>query len=161
MLHHKVYIKREKSRFGAFRLVKDAALQVLKEENVMVPCSVNVLITDDEAIHKLNREYRGVDRPTDVLSFPMQELKAGHFCADPDEIDPESGTLPLGDIVISYDRAVEQAKEFGHSPARETAYLTVHSMLHLLGYDHMDEGPEKAQMRKREEEILGKMGLAR
>ena len=99
-----------------------------------------------------------IDNPTDVLSFPMFSLEAGNPPKDWDAyIDPESGLCPLGDMVISLERAVAQAKEFGHTTRREIGYLTIHSMLHLLGYDHLDEGPEKAQMRAREEEISSKI----
>ena len=95
---------------------------------------------------------RGVDRPTDVLSFPMFELAPGEKPGEEDA-DPATGLVPLGDMCISLERAQTQAKEFGHSTRREVGYLTIHSMLHLLGYDHMDDGPQKAQMRAREEAI--------
>ncbi len=132
----------------------------LEAEGMEDACEINVLITDDEGIHQINLEQREVDRPTDVLSFPMFDLEPGEH---PDELDadPETGLIPLGDMVISLERAEEQAKEFGHSVEREICYLTVHSVLHLLGYDHMDEGPMKAQMRQREENILGALGITR
>jgi len=123
-------------------------------------CEINVLITDDEGIHQINLDMRQVDRPTDVLSFPMFELEPGEH-PDEEDADPETGLIPLGDMVISLERATEQAGEFGHSVEREVCYLTVHSVLHLLGYDHMDEGPMKAQMRQREEAILGALGITR
>ena len=140
-----------------FQRVITAALDA---EGVDVPCEINVLVTDDEGIHQINLEQREIDRPTDVLSFPMFELEPGEH---PDEMDadPETELVPLGDMVISLERAGEQAKEFGHSVEREVCYLTVHSVLHLLGYDHMDEGPMKAQMREREEAILGGLGITR
>ena len=140
-----------------FQRVITAALVA---EGVEVPCEINVLVTDDEGIHQINLEQRDIDRPTDVLSFPMFELEPGEH---PDEMDadPETELVPLGDMVISLERAGEQAREFGHSVEREVCYLTVHSVLHLLGYDHMDEGPMKAQMRAREEEILGALGITR
>ena len=140
-----------------FQRVITAALNA---EGVDVPCEINVLVTDDEGIHQINLEQRKIDRPTDVLSFPMFELEPGEH---PDELDadPETELVPLGDMVISLERAGEQAKEFGHSVEREVCYLTVHSVLHLLGYDHMDEGPMKAQMRQREEAILGQLGIGR
>ena len=140
-----------------FQRVITAALNA---EGVDVPCEINVLVTDDEGIHQINLEQRDIDRPTDVLSFPMFELEPGEH---PDEMDadPETELVPLGDMVISLERAREQAGEFGHSVEREVCYLTVHSVLHLLGYDHMDEGPMKAQMRAREEEILGALGITR
>ena len=132
----------------------------LDAEGMEDDCEINVLITDDEGIHQINLEQRDVDRPTDVLSFPMFDLEPGEH---PDEMDadPETGLIPLGDMVISLERAREQASEFGHSVEREVCYLCVHSVLHLLGYDHMDEGPMKAQMREREEAILGELGITR
>lgn len=124
------------------------------EEGICVPCEINVLITNDQGIRAINKASRDVDRATDVLSFPMFQLEPGNPPADWEEyIDPETGLCPLGDMVISLERAVAQAKEFGHSTRREVGYLTIHSMLHLLGYDHLDEGPQKAQMRAREEAI--------
>lgn len=135
---------------------------VLREEGVPVPCEINVLVTDDEGIHVINRESRQVDRATDVLSFPMFDLTPGKLPEDWSEyLDPMTGRCPLGDMAISLERAVAQAKEFGHSTRREVGYLTIHSMLHLLGYDHMDEGPQKKQMRLREEAIAASLGLRR
>ena len=101
-----------------------------------------------------------MDSPTDVLSFPMFQLEAGKTPEDwGPYLDPESEMCPLGDMAISLEKAITQAKEFGHSTRREVGYLTIHSVLHLLGYDHMDEGPQKAQMRAREEQIAS--GIAR
>ena len=125
------------------------------------PCEVDVLITDDEGIHQINLEQRGIDRPTDVLSFPMFNYRPGQPQADGADADPATGLTPLGDMVISLERARAQAEEYGHPLERELCYLAVHSVLHLLGYDHMDEGEEKAQMRAREEAILGKLGMTR
>ena len=132
----------------------------LEAEGVSLPCEINVLITDDQGIRQVNREQRGVDRPTDVLSFPMFDLRPGETPQPGDE-DPESGLVPLGDMCLSLERAAAQAGEFGHSVERELSYLTVHSVLHLLGYDHMDEGPMKRQMRLHEEFILDKLGIRR
>ena len=126
-----------------------------------VPCEINVLLTDDEGIHAVNRETRGVDRPTDVLSFPMFELEPDVPPEGEAFLDPETGRCPLGDMCISLERAAAQAEEYGHSLDRELCYLAVHSALHLLGYDHLDEGPMKRQMRAREEAILGKLGITR
>ena len=133
----------------------------LEAEGVEIPCEINVLLTDDEGIHAVNRETRGVDRPTDVLSFPMFELEPGVPPEGEAFLDPETGRCPLGDMCISLERAAAQAEEYGHSLDRELCYLAVHSVLHLLGYDHMDEGPMKRQMRAREEAILGKLGITR
>ena len=134
---------------------------VLEAEGVTVPCEVDVLLTDDAGIHQINLEQREVDRPTDVLSFPMFEFAPGEPPVDDADADPETGLTPLGDMVISLERVKAQAKEYGHSNRRELAYLTVHSVLHLLGYDHLDEGPQKAQMRAREEAILNGLGITR
>ena len=134
----------------------------LEAEGVSFPCEVDVIFTDDEGIRAINREQRGVDRPTDVLSFPMFDLTAGTPpTLDDVEVDPGTGLVPLGDMVISLERAQAQGAEYGHGPERETAYLAVHSVLHLLGYDHLDEGPQKARMRAREEAILGELGITR
>ena len=133
----------------------------LEEQGVELPCEISVLLTDDEGIHQINLDMRGVDRPTDVLSFPMFELEPGIPPEGENYLDPESELCPLGDMCISLERAEAQAAEFGHSVEREICYLTVHSVLHLLGYDHLDEGPMKAQMREREEAILEKLGITR
>ena len=133
----------------------------LEEQGVELPCEISVLLTDDEGIHQINLDMRGVDRPTDVLSFPMFELEPGVPPEGEDYLDPESELCSLGDMCISLERAEAQAAEFGHSVEREICYLTVHSVLHLLGYDHLDEGPMKAQMREREEAILEKLGITR
>ena len=133
----------------------------LEAEGVELPCEINVLLTDDEGIHQINRDMREVDRPTDVLSFPMFELEPGTPPNGEDYLDPATGLCPLGDLCISLERAQAQAEEFGHSVEREICYLTVHSVLHLLGYDHLDEGPMKAQMRQREEAILESLGITR
>ena len=142
------------------RLLRRVITAALDAEGVTVPCEINVLITNDAGIHEINREQRDVDRPTDVLSFPMFDLQPG----DKPEVgwaDPDTGLVPLGDMVISLERCAEQAVEFGHPLERELAYLAVHSALHLLGYDHMDEGPMKALMRQREEAILETLGITR
>ncbi len=128
--------------------------ETLKAEGISVPCEINVLVTNDAGIQTINKASRSVDKPTDVLSFPMFNLTAGAPPEDwSDYIDPETGMCPLGDMCISLERAIAQAKEFGHSVKREVGYLTIHSMLHLLGYDHLDEGEQKRQMRAREESI--------
>lgn len=126
----------------------------LDAEKVDVPCEINVLVTNDKGIRAINSASRNIDKATDVLSFPMFQLTPGELPEDWDDyLDPESDMCPLGDMAISLERAIVQAKEFGHSTKREIGYLTIHSMLHLLGYDHLDEGPMKAQMRAREETI--------
>lgn len=132
----------------------------LDAEGVEAPCEVDVLVTNDTGIHRVNVDMRGVDAPTDVLSFPMFELAPGDKPSEEDA-DPATGLVPLGDMCISLERAKAQAREYGHSDLRELAYLAVHSVLHLLGYDHLDEGPMKAQMRQREETIMRELGLER
>ena len=132
----------------------------LSAQGVDFPCEVDVLVTNDEEIHALNREARQVDRATDVLSFPAFDLQPGEL-PGPEDADPGTGLVPLGDMMISMEHVAAQAKEYGHSNRRELAYLAVDSVLHLLGYDHLDEGPMKRQMREREEAILGELGIAR
>ena len=160
-MNHEILIETEvdgaEPYAGLLRRVIPAALEA---EGVSFPCEVDVLFTDDEGIHAINLEQRGVDRPTDVLSFPMFDLQPGDKPGEEDE-DPDTGLVPLGDMCISLERAQAQAEEYGHSVQRELSYLAVHSVLHLLGYDHMDEGPMKKQMRQREEDILGTLGIVR
>ena len=132
----------------------------LAAEGVDFPCEIDVLLTDDPGIRAINREMRQVDRATDVLSFPAFDLRPGELPGTEDA-DPATGLVPLGDMMISLEPAARQAKEYGHSNRRELAYLVVHSVLHLLGYDHLDEGPQKARMREREEAILAVLGITR
>ena len=135
-------------------IIRKCVETTLAAEGVKVPCEINVLVTNDKGIRAINLACRGIDKATDVLSFPMFQLEAGNPPADWDGyMDPDTNMCSLGDMAISFERAVAQAKEFGHSTRREVGYLTIHSMLHLLGYDHLDEGPQKAQMRGREEAI--------
>lgn len=135
-------------------IIRKCVESTLAAEGIHIPCEINVLVTNDKGIRAINLACRGIDKATDVLSFPMFQLEAGNPPKNWDEYkDPETDMCPLGDMAISLERAVAQAKEFGHSTRREVGYLTIHSMLHLLGYDHLDEGPQKAQMRAREETI--------
>ena len=135
-------------------IIKKCIASTLDAEGVKVPCEINVLVTNDNGIQAINQACRQIDKPTDVLSFPMFQLEPGNPPADWEEyLDFETDLCPLGDMCISLERAQAQAKEFGHSARREVGYLTIHSMLHLLGYDHLDEGPMKKQMRAREEAI--------
>jgi probable rRNA maturation factor len=141
-------------RFTIGSIIKTCINETLAAERISVPCEINVLVTNDAGIHIINKESRDIDRPTDVLSFPMFEFEPGNPPADwVDYQDPATGLVPLGDMCISLERAEAQAQEFGHSLRREVGYLTIHSMLHLLGYDHLDEGEMKKQMRSREEAI--------
>ena len=141
-------------------LIRKTIRTALEAQGVTVPCEVDVLLTDDAGIHAINREMRQVDRATDVLSFPEFDLTPGEL-PSPQDADPGTGLVPLGDMVISLEHVASQAKEYGHPRRRELAYLVVHSALHLLGYDHLDEGPEKKQMRAREEAILASLGITR
>lgn len=158
----KVMLSRTRPGLGhneARRLIQRAIRAALREEKVPDDCEVSVLLTDNEGIHELNRGYRGVDRPTDVLSFPANELSPGQFDAALCEEDAETGRLFLGDMAISLEKCEAQAVEYGHSFERELMYLTVHSTLHLLGYDHVDEGEMKRQMRGREDAIMSRLGV--
>lgn len=156
-MKHKINLVFEQlslQRFVIGNNIKKCIASALEAERISVPCEINVLVTDDAGIQIINRESRQLDKPTDVLSFPMFQLEPGNPPDDWTEYqDPATGLVPLGDMCISLERAVAQAKEFGHSVRREVGYLTIHSMLHLLGYDHLDEGPMKKQMRSREEAI--------
>ena len=145
---------------GQRAFIRKVIRTALSEEGMTLPCEVNVSITNDEGIHEINLEMRGVDRPTDVLSFPVFDLLPGEL-PDEEDADPGTGLIPLGDMVISLERVTAQAEEYGHSNRRELAYLVVHSVLHLLGYDHLDEGEQKRQMRGREEAILAVLGIVR
>ena len=156
-MRHKINLVFEElslRRFTIGGIIKTCINETLKAERISVPCEINVLVTNDAGIHIINKTSRDIDRPTDVLSFPMFEFTPGNPPTDwVDYQDPATGLVPLGDMCISLERAEAQAQEFGHSLRREVGYLTIHSMLHLLGYDHLDEGEMKRQMRGREEQI--------
>lgn len=140
--------------FSVWNIIRTCIEKTLLVEGVHIPCEINVLVTNDKGIQVINHASRDLDKPTDVLSFPMFQFVPGEFPLDWAEyVDPETEQCPLGDMAISLERAKAQAEEFGHSLRREVGYLTIHSVLHLLGYDHLDEGVQKAQMRAREEEI--------
>jgi len=140
-------------------LVKKVITTVLKVEEVIDNVEVSVSFVDNEEIRKLNKYYRGIDKPTDVLSFPLAEFEETYDKIE--KIDQESEEVqPIGDIVISLEKALEQSIEYGHSFEREVAYLTAHSMLHLLGYDHQTE-EERKIMRQKEEEIMARLNIRR
>ena len=136
------------------RLIRESVLATLAYEGFGNPCAVLVTFTDNEGIRDLNRQYRNMDKPTDVLSFPLIDFAGG------DEPPVDEPQAMLGDIVLSLEQAAAQAEEFGHSFEREAAFLTVHSMLHLLGYDHVNGEEEDREMRRRQREILEGMGLS-
>ena len=151
--------------FEAEEVAGKVIVEALDLENCPYEVSVNVLLTDDQGIHAMNKQYRGIDRPTDVLSFPNVDYEnpsdfTGIEDTAEDYFDPESGELCLGDIVISVDKVYAQAEEYGHTPRREYAFLIAHSMLHLLGYDHM-EPDEAAVMEQKQEDILNRLGITR
>ena len=162
------YVENEVSVKFVFDIkeLADAVMeQVLSMENCPYEAQVNLLITDDEGIRGFNREYRQIDAATDVLSFPMLSFEsAGDFSKvenqEADNFDPESGELLLGDIIISADRVSGQALRYGHSKKREFAFLVAHSMLHLCGYDHMEEEAAK-EMEDKQEQALCALGITR
>ena len=134
-------------------LIREAIVESLVYEGFENDVQLSVTFTDNEGIRAINKSYRNIDSATDVLSFPLVDFEGG------EEPPTDEPLLPLGDIVISLERAREQALEFGHSYERELAFLTVHSMLHLLGYDHVNSEEEDLDMRRRQKEILEGMGL--
>ncbi|HIS04412.1 MAG TPA: rRNA maturation RNase YbeY [Candidatus Fimenecus stercoravium] len=139
---------------GVRMLVRRCCHAVLVQENFEGSAEISVTFVDDEQIKELNKKHRDIDKPTDVLSFPLGEN--GKY-----DVNPETGAKILGDIVISMETAVRQAEEYGHPLQREVAFLTVHSMLHLLGYDHVNGGLEAVHMREKEEAVLTQLGLKR
>ena len=146
-------------------IIETIVLAALDYEKCPYEAEVNVLLTDNEEIRRLNREFRSIDRETDVLSFPMGDFETpSDFDRLEDQAEdyfnPETGELLLGDIVISVDKVQEQAEKYGHSQERELAFLVAHSMLHLCGYDHMEE-EERLIMEKKQEEILSLQGYTR
>ena len=145
-------------------IINEVVCASLDYEGCPYEAEVSVTLTDNESIHAINKEFRNIDNPTDVLSFPLVDYEeAGEFdfLEDRDDcFNPESGELMLGDIVISVEKVYEQADKYGHSPKRELAFLTAHSMLHLFGYDHMTPD-EAAVMEKGQEEILAAIGITR
>ena len=146
-------------------IINDMVLASLDYEECPYEAEVNVILTDNDAIQEINREHRCIDAPTDVLSFPMVDYKVPSDFdhvedAVEDYFNPETGELILGDIVISVDKVEEQADKYGHSQTRELAFLVAHSMLHLCGYDHMEDG-EREQMEERQKKILETRGYTR
>ena len=151
--------------FDYKKVIQDVILQSLDYENCPYEAEVNVLLTGNDEIHEINLEQRQIDRPTDVLSFQMVDYYTpADFSHLEDGGDiyfhPETGELMLGDIIISVDKVLEQAEAYGHSQTRELAFLVAHSMLHLMGYDHMEE-EERIDMERRQEEILNQLGIQR
>lgn len=156
----KLYFTNEQDKvkisFKIRSLIKKAVKETLTEEKFEYPAEISVSFVDNQKIHELNREYREKDRPTDVLSFPMWEKEE---LADGSALDGHAVTL--GDIIISAEKAKAQAEEYGHSIEREITFLSVHSTLHLLGYDHEVSADDEAYMNKKQEDVLVKIGLPR
>ncbi len=146
--------------------LENTIMETLKEEEVNVSCEVSLVFVDNDEIREINNENRGIDRATDVLSFPILDYPKDKVYKEVykeekfDETFLDGDDLVIGDIVLSLEKALEQSKEYNHSFEREASYLVVHSVLHLLGYDHMEE-EEKKRMREREEEILNKLNIRR
>ena len=151
--------------FDVEQIVEAVAVEILDSEQCPYEVQINVLLTDNEGIREFNNEYRQIDRETDVLSFPNLDYEIpGDFEIDEDMeadyFDPDTGELILGDIVISVDEVMEQAEKYGHDVKREYAFLIAHSMLHLFGYDHMDE-LERETMEHKQEDILMRLNITR
>lgn len=151
--------------FDYEKVIKDVVSKTLEIENCPYEAEVNVLLTNNEEIHETNKEFRDIDRPTDVLSFPMVDYKCPSDFSLVEEnpesyLNPETDELLLGDIMVSVDKVYEQAEEYGHSSKREFAFLIAHSLLHLLGYDHIDD-EERKIMEVRQETILNDLGITR
>lgn len=153
----KVYITDRQDKIkletGIRLLLRRCCNAIIEEEGMTDSYEVSITFVDNEQIHKMNKEFRNVDMPTDVLSFPLGEN--GEW-----DINHDTGNYQLGDVVISLERAEEQAKSYGHSFRREIAYLTAHSVFHLLGYDHVNGGLEQVKMREKEEAVMTQIGLA-
>jgi len=150
--------------FDSKKLAEDVINAAIEYMEFPFEAEVSVTITDLDGIHAINKEFRDIDRPTDVLSFPMIEYKEAGFFDDLEEQDelfnPESGEIMLGDIVLCVPKIIEQASEYGHSQKREYAFLIAHSMLHLFGFDHLTES-EASVMEKKQEEILALLNITR
>jgi len=161
--HHVIFENdQQKVNIGEniFKLLEEVAISCLEQENIDKACEIAITITDDSAIREINREFRGKDSATDVLSFPIVNMINGVIQDDEGDYNPENEMLMLGDIVISIDTALKQADEYGHLVERELAFLTSHGVYHLLGYDHMDTASEKIMIGK-QESVLSKLGLFR
>ena len=163
------YVENEtgaKFDFDIEELARSVAEAVLKSENCSYNVEISLTITDDDGIHEINKEFRNIDKPTDVLSFPTISYdEPGDFSVIEGEqkvdlLDPDTGNISFGDIVINENRERSQALEYGHSEKREFAFLVAHSMLHLCGYDHMEED-EAAVMESKQNEVLNSLGITR
>jgi probable rRNA maturation factor len=160
----RIFIENEQSELDLKEehagLLNKTVLTCLQDENVEIGCEINILITNDASIRQINRQFRNIDRPTDVLSFPIINIKNGRILSEEGDYDMDEGLLLLGDIVISIETAQRQADQYGHPLERELAFLVSHGVFHLLGYDHMEKDEETIMMSK-QELVLNKMGLKR
>jgi metalloprotein, YbeY/UPF0054 family len=141
-------------------LIRKAVNESIKLSNIQFGCEISITLVDNDRIREINKQYRNIDAPTDVLSFPMLDMHEGVIISTEGDYDLDEDRLLLGDIVISLEKAEEQAQEYGHSYNREIAFLTTHGIFHLLGYDHMDYEQESKMMGK-QEEVLTNIGLVR
>lgn len=165
MTIHIEYEAEKKLELPYEEIIRDIVEASLDYEECPYEAEVNIVLTDNDGIQEINLDYRKIDSPTDVLSFPMVAYDAeSDFChvedAAFDYFNPETGELILGDIIISVDKVEEQAEKYGHSQRRELAFLVAHSMLHLCGYDHMED-EERIRMEERQREILAQRGYVR
>lgn len=160
----KVYIDNEQTAVELIeehlQLLQKTAMQCLRDEKFSMGCEINILLTNDESIRQINKQHRDIDKSTDVLSFPMADIKNGRILSDQGDIDMDEGLLLLGDIIISMETALKQSEDYGHSMERELAFLTAHGIFHLLGYDHMEKDDE-TDMISRQEASLKNLGLIR
>ncbi len=160
----RVFIENEQAAVAVsddlLELLDKTVKACLASENIKVGCEANILLTDDSSIRSINKQFRQIDKATDVLSFPMADMKDGKLLSETGDYDPDEELLLLGDIVISMETAVRQAEQYGHSFERELAFLTAHGIFHLLGYDHMEKD-EETVMTSKQEAVLGKLGLKR
>lgn len=160
----RVFIENEQSLIALKEehedLLKKTVFMCLQNENMNIGCEMDIIITDDTSIRQINRQFRNIDYPTDVLSFPMVEMKNGRILSEEGDYDLDEGLLLLGDIVISIETALRQAGQYDHPLEREIAFLVSHGVFHLLGYDHMEKDEETAMLSK-QEAVLNKLGLKR
>ncbi len=159
-----VYIEDEQAAVNVkeeqLDLLQKTVMQCLKNQSFKLGCEINILLTDNESIRQINKKHRDIDKSTDVLSFPMADIKNGEILSVQGDMDIDEGLLLLGDIIISMETALKQSEDYGHSLDRELAFLTAHGVFHLLGYDHTERDTE-ADMISRQEAVLEKLGLKR
>lgn len=165
MTIHLEYEASKQLDFDYNELINKVVLECLNYEGCPFETEISILLTDDSEIRAINKQFRNIDKPTDVLSFPALEyMKAGDFSNIEEAVgeffNPDSGELILGDIVISVDRAISQAEEYSHSIIREIAFLTAHSMFHLMGYDHINED-ERQELEYRQKAVLDRINITR